>query len=109
MKIWPARGTTRLSAGKKWKTVAPCQTIRSRRPATTWRAAAPPVRNTEEDDMGTPTRYGTPGGLNFPYFVDALSEKFIVYAPTMEEALQEFTRQRPGQEPFLGRQMADNE
>lgn len=59
--------------------------------------------------MSNPTRLGTPGIHTWPYWVETPSEQFIVYATSMMAVLPIFEKHRPGHEPYLVRQMSDNE
>lgn len=55
-------------------------------------------------------RYGTPGGGNYPYLVDSATgmNKYVVYAPTLTEALSAYKR-RHTYDPYQIRMMSDNE
>lgn len=53
-------------------------------------------------------RYGVPGAGNYPYLFDTLMNKYIVYAPTLTEALASYKR-RHTYDPYQIRIMSDNE
>lgn len=53
-------------------------------------------------------RYGVPGGGNFPYLVNTTMNIYIVYAPTITEALASYKR-RHTYDPYSITLMSDNE
>lgn len=53
-------------------------------------------------------RYGIPGGGNYPYLVDTLMNKYVVYAPNLTQALAAYKRSHT-YDPHSITIMSDNE